>query len=194
MFKLKLLKSSGAYGCVCVCVKELERRRAKKKTKDETACSVGALSLEDCLTRIRGSSNAPIPGNYSMLLSTVPPTRVSHLRGNPAALRKQLHVGTSRSVESWSKCGLERGMRCSNASQHLPPPTALIHPLLSARKTRIKRRKVNMEKIQGWEGTLGEETHYCRNLCRIFFFLRQLWRMQTRGLLYKVKSPYWSGD
>lgn len=58
---------------------------------------------------------------------------------------------------------------------HLPPhtsprPPALIHPLLSARKTRIKRRKVNMEKIQGREGTLGEETHYCRNLCRIFFF------------------------
>lgn len=34
-------------------------------------------------------------------------------------------------------------------------PPALIHPRLSARKTGIKRRKVNMEEIQGREGTLG---------------------------------------
>lgn len=52
--------------CVCVKARELERRRVKK-TKDEPACSVRALSPEDCLSRIRGSSDAPIPGNDTML-------------------------------------------------------------------------------------------------------------------------------
>lgn len=50
---------------VCLC--ESARVREEEKTKDEPACSVRALSPEDCLSRIRGSSDAPIPGNDTML-------------------------------------------------------------------------------------------------------------------------------
>lgn len=112
---------------------------------------------------------------------TVTPVRLANIskQGHDAQTIPEASVG-------WRGDALLQRYRVCELCKRFPP--ALIHALLSARKTGIKRRKVNMEKIQGREGTLGEETHYRRNLCRIF--LRGPWRMQTRSLLYKVKSPY----
>lgn len=52
---------------VCLCESTSLREEEGKKTKDKTACSIRAHSQENCLNRIRGSSDVLIPGNYTML-------------------------------------------------------------------------------------------------------------------------------
>lgn len=142
------------------------------------------FSPEDCLNRIRGSSYGKLYHVGKYCTTHVRP----HLLGNPTAVSMRcnhLHAERLRSDSSWSKCGLERWV--ASMQQGLRFRLAVIQPFLSARKTGIKRQKVNMEKIHWVKRRI-----IAGNLCRIF--LRRLWRMQTWSLLYNVKSPYWSGD